>query len=606
VNTPASAPEPSWLRRANRWLHQLNHKRLARRKLRKQRAAERAWLEADNPRRPEVARSLHQRLEACVSAVKFSIVVWPGGELRARDRMLAALEKSLHPNWELLWPHSAPAAKNADARLRTYDPRGMTGSDHMDMALHSSTGSHLALIPAEWTLAPHALMLAAEAIDRFPDVRLIYGDDDCIDSHGRRHSACMRCDWNLELLRSTPYVNGLVVVQRDAWRSLGAVPTHGHAGWWAMLLQLSESLQAHEVIHVPHVLGHRFVDAKPSHEPPPPSDDELACVQAHLDRSEPGAIALPGAQGGVQIRYPVPDPPPLVSLIIPTRNGLRLLRQCVQSVLDKTAYANFEMVIVDNGSDEAATLDYLQSLRDHPQIRVHRDDRPFNFSALNNTAAAMCRGKLLGLINNDIEVIDSDWLREMVSLALRRDVGAVGARLWFADDTLQHAGVVLGIGGVAGHVHRQLPRTQPGYQGRARLAQEFSAVTAACMVLRREVFDAVGGLDEANLAVDYNDIDFCLRIRRAGYRVIWTPHAQLYHHESATRGRQREAPEQRRYDSEVAFMKSTWGTWLHNDPAYNPNLTLRGTRFELSEQPRVNLIEPWFNVSVSHGTPLER
>ena len=260
----------------------------------------------------------------------------------------------------------------------------------------------------------------------------------------------------------------------------------------------------------------------------------------------------------------------------------------------KTDYPHYEIVIVDNGSDEAATLEYLQSLRGQPRIRIHRDDRPFNFSALNNAAARLCRGELLGLVNNDIEVIDGGWLREMVGLALRRDVGAVGARLWFTDGTLQHAGVVLGIGGVAGHVHHKLPRTQPGYQGRARLTQEFSAVTAACMVLRREVFDTVGGLDEANLAVDYNDIDFCLRIRRAGYRVVWTPHAQLYHHESATRGRQRPASQQQRYDREVAFMQATWGPWLRNDPAYNPNLTLRGTRFELAEQPPINLIEPWY------------
>jgi GT2 family glycosyltransferase len=295
-----------------------------------------------------------------------------------------------------------------------------------------------------------------------------------------------------------------------------------------------------------------------------------------------------------------------VSLIIPTRNGLQLLRQCVQSVVDKTHYARYEIVIVDNGSDDPATLEYLQGLRTDPRIRVHRDDRPFNFSALNNAAARTCRGELLGLINNDIEVISGDWLREMVGLALRRDVGAVGARLWFADGTLQHAGVVLGIGGVAGHVHRQLPRTQPGYQGRARLTQEFSAVTAACMVLRREVFDSLGGLDETNLAVDYNDIDFCLRIRRAGYRVIWTPHAELYHHESATRGRAQSEAAQRRYQAEVAFMRKNWGSLLEYDPAYNPNLTLRHSDFSIgASPPRVGLEEPWFD---SPGTryPLSR
>ncbi|HSC01375.1 MAG TPA: glycosyltransferase family 2 protein, partial [Burkholderiaceae bacterium] len=584
------------LQRANVWLHQLNHERRARRKLRRQRAADRAWRAADDPRRPEVARSLRERQTNCGGDVRFSVMVWPGGEPPARDDASAALASSWHSNWELLWPRGVQPPSGTDAYLRSYDAQGATGPGLVDIALRNASGSHLALIPARWAIAPHALMLVAEAIGRFPQARLIYGDDDCIDSHGRRHSPCMRCDWNLELLRSTPYVNGLVVVRRDAWRPLGPMPVQERAARWAALLRWTEPLQAHEVLHLPHVLGHQLVDTRPSHEPPLPTGDELGVVQAHLDRCAPGAVALPGAEGGVHVRYPVPDPAPLVSLIVPTRNGLLLLRQCLQSILDKTDYPRYEILVVDNGSDDAATLDYLHSVRSDPRIRVHRDDRPFNFSALNNAAAGLCRGELLGLINNDIEVIDGGWLREMVGLALRHDVGAVGARLWFADDTLQHAGVILGIGGVAGHIHCQLPRSQPGYQGRARLTQEFSAVTAACVVLRREVFEAMGGLDETNLAVDYNDIDLCLRMRRAGYRVIWTPHAQLYHHESATRGRRRSTAQQQRYDREVAFMQSTWGTWLQNDPAYNPNLTLRGTHFELSEQPRVNLVDPWYRV----------
>jgi GT2 family glycosyltransferase len=522
--------------------------------------------------------------------------MWPtGGGLLQRARALHATTRSLYPNWELLLPHGSHAAVDG-SHLRAFDPQGATALGLLDVAMRDATGSHIVLVPDDWVMAPHALALAAEAIHRFPQAKLIYGDDDCLDSLQRRHSACMRCDWNLELLRSAPYVNGLVVVRREAWHSLqDLAKTDSSAAWWGLLLRMTEPLHAGEVLHVPHVFGHRLTDTRVGHEPPLPSATEVSLVQAHLDRCAPGAMAHAAAEGGMHVRYPVPEPAPLVSLIIPTRNGLHLLRQCVQSIVEKTDYTHYEIVIVDNGSDELATLEYLQGLRTDARIRVLRDDRPFNFSALNNAAARICRGELLGLINNDIEVIGSDWLREMVSLALRRDVGAVGARLWFADRTLQHAGVVLGIGGVAGHIHRQLPSTQPGYQGRARLTQEFSAVTAACMVLRKEVFDALGGLDETNLAVDYNDIDFCLRIRRAGYRVIWTPHAQLYHHESATRGRRRPAAEQQRYDREAAFMQSNWGPWLSNDPAYNPNLTLRGTRFELSDQPRVNLVEPWYN-----------
>ena len=334
----------------------------------------------------------------------------------------------------------------------------------------------------------------------------------------------------------------------------------------------------------------------PATSPRNQTSPNSAAVQSHLDRCAPGATAERGIEGGVHVRYPLPEPAPSVSLIIPTRNGLRLLRQCVQSILDKTDYPHYEIVIVDNGSDEASTLDYLQSLRSHPRIRVHCDDRPFNFPALNNAAAGVCRGELLGLVNNDIEVIDGSWLREMASLAWRHDVVAVGARLWFADDTLQHAGVILGIGGVAGHVHRQLPRAAPGYHGRALLTQEFSAVTAACMLLRREVFDAMGGLDEANLAVDYNDIDFCLRIRRSGLRVVWTPHAQLYHHESATRGTARAAAAERRYQAEVAFMQKSWGPLLRARSRLQPQSDASRHTFRAVRRSRASTsIEPWYS-----------
>ena len=607
-------PGPSWLRRAEAWLRDLNHQRLARRKLRKQRAVERAWLAADDAGRPEVVGALQQRLAAGGREVNLTLLLWPtASEASAYERLLRAPAASLHGNWELLCPHDQATA-TGDPRLVALDARAAAGPGWLDAALGRARGSHVVVVPRDWILAPHALALVAEAIHRFPRARLIYGDDDCIDARGRRHGPCMRCDWNQELLRSSPYIDGLVTVPRErlrglSWSRIGSE----RAAWWSMLLQLTEGLAEDEVLHVPHVLGHRLGGPAATRSIARPDDDDVAAVQAHLDRRAPGALALRGAEGGLRVQYPLGDPPPLISLIVPTRNGLQLLRQCVRSIVDKTDYPRYEIVVVDNGSDDPATLQYLQAMPQDPRIRVLRDERPFNFSALNNAAARHCRGELLALVNNDVEVIGSGWLREMACLAVRPDVGAVGARLWFADGTLQHAGVVLGIGGVAGHVHRRLPRTHPGYHGRAKLTQEFSAVTAACLVLRKEVFDAVGGLDEANLAVDYNDIDFCLRIRRAGYRIIWTPHAELYHHESATRGQQRPTAQQQRYDREVAFMRTSWTPWLHNDPAYNPNLTLRGTNFELTDRPRVNLIEPWYRLprpaaplSGEGATPVDR
>ena len=272
---------------------------------------------------------------------------------------------------------------------------------------------------------------------------------------------------------------------------------------------------------------------------------------------------------------------------IPSRNGLKLLQRCVDSIIEKTTYANYEILIVDNGSDEPATLRYLDELALKPVIRVVRDKRPFNYSALNNAAVKQANGDVLALVNNDVEVINGEWLSEMVSHALRPEVGAVGARLWYSDDTLQHAGVVLGINGIAGHVHRFLPRDDAGYCGRAALIQSVSAVPGACLVVRKSLYDALGGLNETELQVACNDVDFCLRLREAGYRNIWTPYAELYHHESASRGFDDNPEKLARSAREIAYMQQRWGDLLKGDPAYNPNLTLDAEDFSLAWPPRL-------------------
>lgn len=289
---------------------------------------------------------------------------------------------------------------------------------------------------------------------------------------------------------------------------------------------------------------------------------------------------------GYRMRRGFKDKMPSVSLIIPTRDRLDLLRVCVGSILERTEYPDFEVVIVDNQSVECETLEYFENLRKRHNVRVLRYDAPFNFSEINNFAAAQSRGELVGLINNDIEVTHADWLHEMASHAVRPEIGAVGAMLYYPNDTIQHAGVLLGPGGVAGHIYCGMPRGHRGQMSRALVAQEMSAVTAACLMVRRKVYEDVGGLDP-ELQVAFNDVDFCLRIRAAGYRNLWTPFAELYHHESATRGYEDTPEKQARFESEVKFMQSRWGEILLKDPAYNPNLTLTGTPFGLAVPPRV-------------------
>jgi GT2 family glycosyltransferase len=280
-----------------------------------------------------------------------------------------------------------------------------------------------------------------------------------------------------------------------------------------------------------------------------------------------------------------------VTLIIPTRNRFDLLRRCVESVYRKTTYPNFELIIVDNQSDETATLNYLATLERERGVKILRYDAPFNFSAINNLAVRHARGEIIGLINNDLEVITPDWLNEMVSHAIRSEVGVVGAMLYYPDNTIQHAGTILGWGGVAGHAYKKRPRGYPGQASRAMLCQNLSAVTAACLVVRRQVFDEVGGLDESSLAVGFNDVDLCLRIMEKGYRNLWTPYAEMYHHESASRGYENTPERKSRFEKECEYMKQRWGKLLLNDPAYNPNLALDKATFSLAIPPRVT--KPW-------------
>jgi GT2 family glycosyltransferase len=287
-------------------------------------------------------------------------------------------------------------------------------------------------------------------------------------------------------------------------------------------------------------------------------------------------------EGMIRVRYRLPENKPLVSIIIPTRNGGRLLRQCIESINERTDYKNIEFIVVDNQSDETMTLDYLTELETQEGVKVLRYDHPFNFSAINNFAVKHAQGELLCFMNDDIEVIDPDWLGEMVSHGVRPEIGAVGARLWYPDERLQHGGVVLGLGGVAGHAMKYTTKENKGYMGRSVLIQNYTAVTAACMLLRREVFDAVGGFDSENLAVAFNDVDLCIRIYQAGFYNLWTPYADLIHHESASRGPEDTPEKQLRFTGEAEYMLDKYGPLLERDPAYNPNLTRCAEDFSLN------------------------
>jgi GT2 family glycosyltransferase len=294
-----------------------------------------------------------------------------------------------------------------------------------------------------------------------------------------------------------------------------------------------------------------------------------------------GATALaPAAHMLPRPRPDLPAPQPRVSLIIPTRDRADLLRACIRSIRSRTDYENFEILIVDNGSVEAATRQLFAELSADPSIRILPRPGPFNFSSLNNAAVREATGSIIGLVNNDIEVTHGEWLGEMVALAMRPQTGCVGAKLLYPDGRIQHAGVVLGLRGIAGHAYCFAPADEPGYLDRLRMAHNVSAVTAACLLVRRDVYDEVGGLDES-LTVAFNDVDFCLRVAAAGYLNIWTPFAELIHHESVSRGRDLTAAKARRFADEHAIMQRRWGAALLDDPYYSPHLTRDAEDFSL-------------------------
>lgn len=517
-------------------------------------------------------------------------------------RCLDSVIEQTYPHWELCIADDAsdrPQVRKVLAEYAARDPRirylirperGHISATS-NSALTLAQGDYVALLDHDDELHPEALQAMAEAIVENPRLKLLYSDEDKIDAHGMRFDPYFKADWNLDLLRGHNCFSHLGVYSLDLMRSVGGF-REGLEGSqdWDLIFRCAERVGPDAIGHVPRVLYHwRAIPGSTALAPGEKSYAHFSAMRVigeHLLRTEPQARVqeIPGLSGTFRVRHALPNPPPLVSIVIPTRDRVSLLRQCVESIIEKTTYPRYEIVILDNGSTEPATAEYLAGLADRLFIKVIRDNGPFNYPRINNRAVAASKGSVICLLNNDIEVITPEWLDEMVSQALRPDIGAVGAMLYYPNDTIQHAGVVTGAHGIAAHVYSGMPRGYPGNLGRARIAQSMSAVTGACLVVRRKLYEQVGGLDE-KLAVAYNDIDFCLRLRAAGYRNLWTPFAELYHHESASRGLEDTPEKQARFFHEIRFMRDRWAGVLEADPAYNPNFTLHGEPFTLAFPP---------------------
>jgi GT2 family glycosyltransferase len=317
-------------------------------------------------------------------------------------------------------------------------------------------------------------------------------------------------------------------------------------------------------------------------------------VEEHLARTGQARVTVANqadAPGWIEVRRAPPEPKPLVSVIVPTRDRADLLAQCCDGVLNRTDYAPLELIVVDNGSAEPATAALFDRLARDPRVRILPAPGPFNFSALNNLGAAQARGEVLLLLNNDVSMPRPDWLDALVAQAVRPSVGAAGARLLFPDGRLQHAGVLLGVGDVAGHLGYGQPGDTGGYYEHLATPRTVSAVTAACLAIRKAVYDEAGGLDAEALPVAFNDVDLCLKLRARGYDIVWTPHAELVHHESASRGDERAPADQARFAAEMAVMRARWGAALDEDPFYSPLFDRSRSDHHLASPPR--RAAPW-------------
>lgn len=524
------------------------------------------------------------------------------------EKAIESVKGQIYGDWELCIADDGSKSADTRAMLERYaaeDPRIKVVFRETNGHISAATNSALELATGEWValldhddeLTEDALYWMAASLEADPEADILYSDEDKIDEEGRLSDPYFKPDWSPELFLSQNMINHLGVYRRALIEKAGRF-REGFEGSqdYDLALRVLEQTTPERVRHVPAVLYHwRTVAgsvALATGEKTYPYERARTAIAEHLERSGVAAEVVAGRDGySHRVRPTLPARAPHVTIIVPTRDRLDMMRMVVTGLLETTAYPNWDLIIVDNGSEKAETLEYFAEIQKDKRISVLRDDAPFNFSRLNNLAVGKAKGPLILLLNNDIEPIDDGWLEEMVRQIQRPGVGAVGAKLYYPNDTVQHVGVTTGIGGVAGHFDKHLPREAPGYFSRAQLVHNVSATTAACLLTTKKIYRQIGGMNENELKVAFNDVDFCLKIRAAGHRIVLTPYAELYHHESVSRGLEDTAEKRARFRSEMLWMRGKWGKALDADPYFNPNLSLDQETPTLAVPPRVT--KPW-------------
>ncbi|MCZ6603074.1 MAG: glycosyltransferase, partial [Planctomycetota bacterium] len=535
------------------------------------------WMEAHDELSNADRMRIREHIKRLAPKPLISVLLPAAGATRREcRRTLESVSRQLYPNWEL-------CVTGASARVRSVVEEHRREDGRVRVTSHPE-GEFVARVEAGDVLAEHALYMVAVEIGSHPDAGLIYSDEDRIDSRGRRDDPYFKPDWNPDLLRSHSYVDHLMVYRADLAENSGVE---------ASALQISQGLPSSRIRHIPHILYHAQSGASGGGSAPRNLEDSRN-GEGIAARTGPGQILDDSS------RLSLPEPPPRVSLVMIAEGSNEQLRRSVETILQKTRYPSYDLILVSQGRIDSHTEKVLEEFSRQENLTVIRyekeSDREFNRSAMRNHAVGEYRGELIGFVGSGIEIKSPDWLREMVVHALRPEIGAVGAKIYNADGSIWHAGVILGMGphGVAGNACEGQPGDFAGPQGQATLVQDFSAVSGMCLVLRREVFESVGGLDETRFPERLGDIDLCLRIGEKGRRVVWTPHAEVVRHpwldELGTERRSR-------LQASIDFMKVRWRDLLVDDPAYNPNLDLETESFTLASPPRTR--KPWSGEIVS-------
>ena len=502
-------------------------------------------------------------------------------------QMIQSVRKQTYGNFELCIANANPSnrqvaeilkvSQEKDNRIKVADvPENEGISQNTNKALAIASGEYIGLLDHDDLLTPDALYEVVKTLNEKDRPEVLYSDEDKVTTDLSEHfQPHMKPDFNLDLLRSNNYICHFFVAKKSLIDAVGAFnPEYNGAQDYDLILRCTE--KAEGIAHIPRILYHWRVHKASTADNPASKmyafDAGKRAIEASLKRMDTeGYVTHTKDLGFYRTHYKVKGNP-LISIVIPNKDQTDTLEKCLSSI-KKSSYHNYEIIIVENNSEDEKTFKYYNKINSD-KVKVIYWDKEFNYSAINNFGVRHAKGDYILLLNNDVEIINEDWLEEMLSHCQRKEVGIVGAKLYYPDDTIQHAGIVIGIGGVAGSIFVGMHRKYSGYLHKASIQQDLSAVTAACMMIKRSVYEEVGGLEE-KLKVAFNDVDFCLRVRRAGYLIVYNPYVELYHYESKTRGAEDSKEKVRRFQSEIEYMRSHWLDLLKNgDPYYNQNLTL--------------------------------